>query len=170
MGTHKSVMDFVRGLNNSASELMETLYTHYFTKKITTTDSPLIAYALLIPAIIGFSGFLLMGFIPFELSLMVAVAVFGAFTVLHFTLWVVGGLYAHGIVDSIRYVGFFIGVLVTVAISLIVFLYGGIIVGGITMTLLSTVMPHYLMPLMIVGFIVFSVGWYAKGLEYIDGV
>lgn len=163
------MMGTLHSIKSETVGMVEFLYEYYFTKGMSVKESPIIHASIAIPVVIGFLGFLLSAFIPFELTLVACFGVFGAFVVLHFSLWVFGSIYAHGFVNCMKMSAMFIGGLTMLAIVIAIVLFGWVGVSIAAMPIV-TMLPNYLNPLIIVVFVVFAFGWYAKGLEYLEGI
>lgn len=100
-----------------------------------------------------------------------AVGGFALFTLVELTGGVTGFLYEkeNGVMRAARGVGMFVGGLGALVVGFVYLGIGGVLTAGAIMGVLVSVSPQALTPLIIVGYVVFSIAWAANGLSWVEG-
>jgi hypothetical protein len=154
-------------LGTSASELKDELqyhFTHYRTRETFLTLS-----------LVSFFGFGILAFLSMNIGnlgyvfLGLAVAGFLGFSAIEVGGNIIGFLYQHGIIKAVQGLGFFLIAAVVVVVGFIYAALGGIILSGIIVTPILLYLPEALHPTIILIYIIFSFGWAANGMSWMEG-
>lgn len=158
----------------SRSNPLRLIFSEYFTTPPVVKEYILVkigAIPIVLGSILGFFTFAIDVTI-YELSLsaflfVVGVALSGGVILAHISLFIIGHLYRHGVVSSMKSSLFLLGVLLGVSLVGSVALFGGLVVGAIIFFWILPI-DTILVPLNILGFSFVAIWWYAKGLMIID--
>lgn len=152
------------------------IHRYYFSKGLTTKESPLISISLYGLFAALFLSFLISGLSP-NSSLLLALSGLGwfsFFTILHIFLWFVGSIYRVGVHEFIS-----TGIMI-IGMALLLIIVGGFILFGWSIPLFGFIIAYHnfvpeplaswLKPLMIIFIIIFALVWYSIGISYFDKV
>lgn len=138
-------------------------FTHYQTNEV---------FGVL--SIVSLVFFLLLAFftMAFETISLVfvglAVASFILLLVVEVVGNIVGFIYEHGLGKAISNLLFVLKGLSFVIPAAIYLYFGGILVGGAFLIVAQFLLPSFLLPFYIAAYLLFSAGWMANGLNFID--
>ena len=163
--TAKSVRDGARSISNS-------LWKYYFTNR-GYGESPLIVASVTGLFGFGFLGFLTMAFNTVATTFgILAITSFVGCVALHFTLWVTGAIYQHGIIKCAENLAFAITAICVVGIVGGFLLYGWFIPLTAAAAWYSTTVPspfnEIFAPIFTICMITIALAWCWKGMSYLD--